>query len=263
MEETLELRDTTEIVEKTKSYSETGHAKNIANFDTLITFATSYGTAYNPAKASIKLAALQTVSTNAKVTVTALNTAMPAYSNAIAAREVAFAPLSKLITRISNAIKASDTTENVDENARTLARKIQGTRATPKKTETEKKALAAEGKEVNEVSASQMSYDNRLENFDKLIKLLASIPLYAPNEAELKVASLITLYNDLKAKNTAVMTAYAPLSNARIARNNIMYKDITGMCDLAIDTKTYIKSLYGASSPQYKQVSGLKFTKPR
>jgi len=263
MSETTEILQPVEVVEKTKSFSETGHAKNIANFDTLVTFATSYGTAYNPVRTAIKLPALQALATSGKAAVAAVNAALPAYSNAIAAREVAFAPLSKLITRVLNAIKASDTTVNVDENARTIARKIQGIRATPKKSEEAKKALAAEGKEVNEVSSSQMSYDNRLDNLDKLIKLLTSIPLYAPNEAELKVTALTTLYNDLKAKNTAVVAASAPLSNARIARNDIMYKDTTGLCDIAIDVKTYIKSLYGASSPQYKQISGLKFTKVR
>ena len=45
-----------------------------------------------------------------------------------------------------------------------------------------------------------------------------------------------------------------PLSNARISRNDILYKANTGLVDIALDTKTYIKSLYGATSPQYKQV---------
>ena len=263
MSETSELTQSVEVVEKSKSFSETGHAKNIANFETIVTFATSYGTAYNPVRPALKLPALQAQLTAAKASLSAVNAAVPAYSNAIAAREVAFAPLSKLITRVMNAVKASDTTVNVDENARTIARKIQGVRATPKKSEEAKKALAAEGKEVNEVSSSQMSYDNRLDNLDKLIKLLTSIPLYAPNEAELKIAALTTYYNDLKAKNAAVIAASAPLSNARITRNDIMYKDTTGLCDIAIDVKSYIKSLYGASSPQYKQISGLKFTKVR
>ena len=100
-----------------------------------------------------------------------------------------------------------------------------------------------------------MSYDSRLDNFDKLIKLLASVTLYVPNEADLKVTALTTQYNDLKAKNTAVVTATTPLSNARISRNDILYKPNTGLVIIALDTKTYIKSLYGATSQQYKQVS--------
>lgn len=241
------------------STTETGHAKNVANFDDLISFVTGYGTAYNPSKATIKLTALQTLSTSAKTAINAVNAALPAYSNAVAAREAAFEPLSKLITRVNNALKATDTTEQVDESAKTLVRKIQGSRATAKKTEEEITAEKAEGKETKEISSSQMSYDSRLDNFDKLIKLLTSVTLYAPNEADLKVTALTTLYNDLKAKNTAVVTATTPLSNARIARNEILYKTNTGLVDIALDTKTYIKSLYGATSPQYKQVSKLEF----
>ena len=242
---------------------ETGHAKNVANFDDLISFATGYGTAFNPSKPSIKLTALQTLATSAKSAINAVNAALPAYSNAVAARESAFEPLSKLITRVNNALKATDTTEQVDESAKTLVRKIQGTRANAKKTDEEKAAEKAAGKETKEISSSQMSYDSRLDNFDKLIKLLTSVTLYAPNEADLKVTALTTLYTDLKTKNTAVVTATIPLSNARISRNDILYKTNVGLVDIASDVKVYVKSVYGASSPQYKQISKLKFTTPR
>jgi len=35
--------------------SETGHAKNVANFEDLISFATGYGATYNPSKNSLKI----------------------------------------------------------------------------------------------------------------------------------------------------------------------------------------------------------------
>jgi len=241
------------------STSETGHAKNVANFDDLISFVTGYGTAYNPTKASISLPELQNLSTRSKNALASVNAAIPAYSNAVAAREAAFSPLNKLITRVINALKATDASKQVDDSARTLVRKIQGRRASAKMTEEEKKTAAAAGKEVNEISSSQMSYDSRLDNFDKLIKLLASVALYKPNEKELTVEALTTIYNDLKTKNSEVVTAATPLSNARISRNDILYKENTGLIDIALDTKSYIKSLYGAKSPQYKQVSKISF----
>lgn len=37
------------------STSETGHAKNVANFQDLIEFVTGYGISYNPSKNSLKL----------------------------------------------------------------------------------------------------------------------------------------------------------------------------------------------------------------
>ena len=241
------------------STNETGHAKNVAHFDELISSATGYGPTYNPSRASLKLEALQSVSATAKSAIGGVNSAYPVYSNAVAAREVAFTPLSKLVTRALNALKATDSHTHVDDNAKTFARKIQGRRATPKMTESQKKEATDAGKEVVEISSSQMSYDSRLENFDKFIKLLANVPQYTPNEEDLKITSLTVLYNDLKAKNIAVVNAAIPLTNARILRNEVLYKANTGLVDLAIDTKTYIKSVFGATSPQYKQVSKLEF----
>ena len=242
------------------STSETGHAKNVANFEKLIAETSAFGENFNPSKATLKLPALNTQLATAKAAIAAVNSAEPAYKNAVSARDAAFAPLGKLITRINNALKASDTTIQEDESALTLVRKLQGRRATAKKTEDEKKALAAEGKEVVEISSSQMSFDSRLDNFDKLIKLLSSIPAYAPNEADLKVEALTALYNDLKAKNMAVINAETPLSTARIARNEVLYKQNTGIVDITVDVKNYVKSVFGATSPQYKLISNLKFT---
>lgn len=242
------------------SVTETGHAKNVANFNDLLSSVKGYGEAYNPSKASIKLTALLDLSADARNVLNALNSAWSLFRNAAAAREAAFEPLSKFATRVLNALKATDSSSQVDETAKSLVRKIQGRRATPKMTAEEKKAASEDGKEVVEISASQMSYDNRMENLDKLIKLLGSIDLYAPNEADLKVSALTALLNDLKEKNAAVVSASTSLSNARITRNNILYKPNTGMVDIAMDTKTYIKSVFGANSPQYRQVSKLKFS---
>jgi len=241
--------------------SETGHAKNVANFGTLISAVTAFGAAYNPSKPSITLGALLGLNENAKNGLKALNAVLGQASIAIAAREVGFEPLSKLTTRILNALRASDTTQQVDDAAQSLVRKIQGKRATPKKTDEEKAALQAEGKEVKEVSSSQMSFDNRLASFDQLIQLLASIPQYAPNEEELKVYTLTNLYNTLAALNANAVNAETALNNARLSRNEILYKADSGLVDTAASVKMYIKSLYGATSPQYKQVSGLAFTK--
>lgn len=41
------------------SSSETGHAKNVANFENLVAFVTGYGTKYNPYRESLKLPDLQ------------------------------------------------------------------------------------------------------------------------------------------------------------------------------------------------------------
>ena len=243
--------------------SETGHAKNVTNLESLITSIIALETSYNPSRDSIKLTSLQTLLTASTESLNAVNIAQAAYSNAVAARKVAFEPFSKLITRVMNSLKASGASTQVVQSARTIVRKLQGRRASAKITEEEKKALEAEGKEVNQISASQMSFDNRIENFDRLIMLLSIIPLYNPNEAELKVETLKALHNQLKEKNTEVILPIVQLSNSRIARNKILYSENTGLVDVALDSKTYIKSIFGATSPQYKQISKLRFIRPK
>ena len=243
--------------------SETGHAKNVTNLESLITSIVALETSYNPSRDSIKLPALQALLTASKESLNAVNIAQAAYSNAVAARKVAFEPFSKLITRVMNSLKASGASTQVVQSARTIVRKLQGRRASAKITEEEKKALEAEGKEVNQISASQMSFDNRIENFDRLIMLLSSIPLYNPNEEELKVETLKALHNQLKEKNTEVILPIVQLSNSRMTRNKILYSENTGLVDVALDSKTYIKSIFGATSPQYKQISKLRFIRPK
>lgn len=58
------------------STSETGHAKNVANFEQLVSYCTGYGATFNPAKAALKLPALNTMLTNAKNAVNGVNSVL-------------------------------------------------------------------------------------------------------------------------------------------------------------------------------------------
>ncbi|MEI6755294.1 MAG: hypothetical protein WCK78_19320 [Paludibacter sp.] len=245
------------------STSETGLTTNVANFETLISYITAFGTDYNPSKNRLSIPELQKILSEAKASLNAVNVAFSANSNAAAARESAFEPLSKLVTRANNALKATDTTTQVDDSAKTIVRKLQGSRASAKLTDEEKKALEAEGKSTTQISTSQMGFSDRLENFAKFITLLSSIPDYIPNEEDLKTASLSASLENLIIKNSAVLPTEVQLSSARIARNEIQDKPLTGLVDIALDAKVYIKSVFGATSPQYKQVSKLAFVKQK
>ena len=242
--------------------SETGHAKNVANFEDLISFCTGYGASYNPTKTTIQLSSLVTLHTNSKNAIAEVNTAATPWTNAVSAREITFEPLSKLITRVINALDASEVPKQIVNNAKTIARKIQGKRATPKSSSTSSDPSAPVEENPKTISTSQMSFDNRIENMDKLVQLLAAQSGYAPNENDLTVAALTNLLTSMRTVNTAAKEAYTPLSNARIARNEILYQPDTGLVDIAGAAKKYVKSVFGATSPQYKQLSGLKFISP-
>jgi len=243
--------------------SETGHAKNVANFEALISFCTGYGASYNPSKSSIKLPVLNTLHTAAKDKMSEVKTAESAWSDAVGAREILFKPLSKLTTRILNALAASDVSAPSVDNAKTIANKIQGKRATPKNSPPPIDPTVPQEETPQKISASQMGFDNRIDNLDKLIKLLTAQTGYAPNETELSTTALTTLLANLKVANTAAINTNTNLSNARIDRDKVLYLPETGLVDIVDDVKKYVKSLFGASTPQYKQISGLKFTRPR
>jgi hypothetical protein len=147
--------------------------------------------------------------------------------------------------------------QNAIDDAKTLKRKVDGARASLPKGSTGTPDDDGKGN-----SASQQSYTQLTEHLDNLIELLDSSG-YAPNETELKLAALNAYATSLKNANTAVINATTPLSNSRIARDEALYGDGTGLVDLAALVKKYVKSLFGADSPQYEQISGLEFSRPR
>jgi len=239
--------------------SERGHAKNIANFERQTDSCTGFGATYNPTKNTIKLAAMLIILTNARSAMASVGTLLAAKTNAKNARKALFNVFDSIVTRATNALKASDVTKETIETGKSFSRTLKGQRRKAKLTEIEKQKLEAAGKSTTEISSAHTSMDNLIENFEKFIKFLSTTPSYNPNETELKVTTLTTYLNDLKAKNSAFMNADVALANARISRNEILYKANTGLVHVAIDSKTYIKSVYGASSPQYKQVSKLVY----
>ncbi len=244
------------------STTETGHAKNVATFEDLISFSTGYGVSYNPSKAALKLPALTTQLTGANAALQAVKVAKTAYDNATNARELAFKPMKSLATKVVSALAATEATNQTVDDAKSTNMKIQGRRAKAVEKPTAA-ALAAGAEPVKTASTSQQSYDKLIDHFAQLIATLTAEPKYIPNENELKVATLNTMLTDLRAKNTAVINTTTALSNARIARDKALYVETLGMVDTAQDVKQYVKSLFGATSPQYKQVSGLKFNRPK
>ena len=238
---------------------ETGHAKNVANFQDLISFCTGYGATYNPSKNALSIANLQTQLTNAQATLQAVKTTQTTFNNVTNTRMDAFKPLKSLATKIINALDATNASAETVKDARTINRKIQGQRATPKSATAPPPVGDPATPPDKTISSSQQSYDQQIEHFSKLMELLSADSNYTPNETELTVTAIQTKLNELKATNTAVIDAYTNWSNSRISRNAALYNPLTGLVNTALDIKKYVKSIFGATSPQYKQVSKLEF----
>ena len=236
------------------STSEIGHAKNVANFQDLIEFVTAYGATYNPSKNSLKLPQLIALKASADATLADVITKNTNYNNKVNERITAFSGLKSLSTRLVNALQTTDATTETIGNAKTFNRKMQGKKASSSQTPTDPNTLAP-----NTISTSQQSYDQLIQHLAGLTSILEAETSYTPNETDLQVATLQTKIADLTAKNTAVATAYASISNSRIARNETLYSSSTGLVETANEVKKYIKSVFGASSPQFAQVKGIQF----
>jgi hypothetical protein len=173
---------------------------------------------------------------------------------------IAFDGLKKLSTRLINSLEVSGAASQTIKDAKTVNAKVQGSKLTKADagiTPVDPNALVVETDKS--ISASQQSYTSLIEHFSKMITILSTEPTYVPNENPLKIATLNTQLTNLKNTNTAVINAYTTVSNSRISRDQSLYNSTNGLCETAKEVKMYVKSVFGATSQQYKQVSGIEF----
>lgn len=241
-----------------KSISESGHDKNVANFEDLISRCVGFGTMYNPSLNAIKIANMNTLRTTALAILASETSAETAFDLAEDNREIVFKPIKGFATRIMAALKSCGANDEIIKDAKIINRKIQGHRAKAIKPESQR-VVDPNSPVEKTISVSRQSYDSIIEHYSKLVDLLAAVSNYNPNEPDLKISGLNTLIATMKATNTAHITATTNVMNARIARNEILYKRVTGLLDIAQDCKDYVKSVYGAKHAKYKEVSAIQF----
>ena len=237
------------------SQSEVGHAKNVANLQKLTEQVTVY-TLYNPPVENLTIVSLQTLYTTASAKLTEVEDKRLANKNAITLRQSAFENLKPTCTKIINHLGILGLEEGIINQAKSLNRVIQGGQ---KKTTT---PPDENGQPAPTVSTSRQSYTQMADNFGILLQLLATIPTYDPNEDELKLTNLTTYQASLVSATQSVDQTEAELNIKLIERDNILYADGTGLYTIAQNVKKYVKSLYGATSPEYANVSAIKFTSP-
>ena len=234
------------------STSEVGHAKNVANLQKLTEQVSVY-TLYNPPVASLSVPNLQTLYTTAVAKLSEVEEKRNANKNAIALRQVAFENLKPTSTRIINLLGILGLPDATLDQAKSLNRSIQGTNKKPKTTPPPPEGAGAGA------STSRQSYTQQAENFGILLQLLATIPAYTPNEEDLMLENLTTYHRSLVSTTQPVDQTEAELKVKLIERNQILYTEGTGLYDIALNVKKYVKGLYGATSPEYSNVSSIEF----
>ncbi|MBL7731800.1 MAG: hypothetical protein JNM88_11535 [Chitinophagaceae bacterium] len=239
------------------STSEKGHAKNVANFETLITCCTGYGADYQPSNALLEIGKITPQWQEAKNLLSNVDTYLTEHNAAVNARVKVFKPLKKLSTKLINSLASSKAAPETIEDAKGFKRKIDGVRA--------QKVIPAQPTPENpapvdnSISPNQQSIDQMIQHFGRLIKLLANEPKFKPNEEDLKIPAITALHTEMEKVNTLVKQTAVALSSSRIKRNTALYNLETGLVQTAADIKKYVKSVYEAGSPQYKQISKIQF----
>ncbi|UPT70326.1 MAG: hypothetical protein M0D53_14700 [Flavobacterium sp. JAD_PAG50586_2] len=235
------------------TFSETGHAKNIANFERLIIFCEGYGSPYNPAKSKLTIGKLNDRLLDSKNKLDNVIYKNTLFNTAVNNRLIAFQTLTSLSTRVINALEVSDASKETIKDAKGFNRKLQGKRAAPIK------EVKLDADTPVSISASQQSYDQKVQHFAGLISVAESEISYFPNENDLTIEKLKQVLKDLKEKNTAVAKAHTEVTNARIERDETLYNPEDGLVETALEVKKYIKSVFTANSQQYKEVKGIAF----
>ena len=255
--------------------SETGHAINVANLERLHSFCVGYGTKYSPPNPQIRITELQTLHLNARLALKDLKDASELFNIATNTRYDAFQNVKELGSQLVNILLSTNASKKTIADAQGANRKLQGVRAVPKPKAPPAPAenpTSPDDVDIPEtvelpddktISTSQQSYDQKIEHFSRIVKVLEHEPLYTPTELEFQMPALLALITTLETANTDVINATTAVSNSRIARNKLLYEDEVGIHALSKKAKAYIRGRFKPKSPEYQQVAALKFTKPR
>jgi hypothetical protein len=235
---------------------ETGHFKNMANFNSLISYLQALPN-YAPDAQELKLTELVSVQNQAKATTDQLVTTAAALQQKVNDRQQLFDQARKLAVRLMRYLEA----RFADNEAALKDVRSHYTNLFSKKVN-KKETIAPDGTVSEKTySSSRLSFDSMAENFQKMVERLSTFHDYTPSEPSLQLLTLKQQYQELMNVNKTVNEQYIVVSNARIARDKMMYDKNTGMVDIAQRIKKYLQYQYGTQSEHTQYADRLKFTR--
>lgn len=239
--------------------NEAGDKKLIGNFSRLIDLVSANAN-YNPANPKLAKTALAAQLAASETAVLGVATAGASNKLAITDCQLAYDELSPTALASRDYLKASGASTAIVEDGQTHITKVTGGRKS-KKLKDDPATPGDESKGSH--SASQMSRENRLGNFESYLEILKQVPSYNPNEPNLKIAALTAFATSLKTKNATVNSTAAELSQARGRRDQLLYLAADSIVNTALLIKAYVKAAFGADHQLYKQIKGIEFRRRR
>jgi hypothetical protein len=255
---------------------ESGINTYVGHFNLLIGICEGFGSVYNPRVQYLMIASLKTQAAGIQTAINKVDQLLPVSVTAENARAEKFVQLAPLATRVQAAAIVLGLPDAILVHIKEVVRKIRGQRAQAIKDEGSSGSAGtleavgssdtlrssetdSSGETGKHRSVSQKSFNEQIEHLNQLIMLVSSQTTYTPAEADLSVSSLNSFLNAMRTTNDAAVKASFPLTNARMERDKLLYAPKTGMMDTALAVKEYVKSVFGAKSPQYKEVQRIRF----
>jgi hypothetical protein len=239
------------VAKRAARYHETGHAINVQNFDLLKQIIIGFGAEYVSSNPMYALPNLELLYTEASSSVDTVINRLTSNQETIDVQTATFLNLKKDATRSKNMFAVCGVPPEAIKRCKHINSLIQGARIKP---------IKADDEDQKHISASHQSHTQQVEHVDAFIELFDTYPQYTP-PAELTAAAWTTKRDAMKSAMQAVTVSSVDLKMARMNRNFTLYKPGTGLVDVALGVKKVVLGIFGATSPQYRMVSGIEFTK--
>jgi hypothetical protein len=232
------------------STSETGHFVNLENYHTIIERITEFGTDYDPLTDKIKIPQMTIQWTDGNTLHQDYIVAIEATKLPVNNREDLFDIMTERVKRSFNLYGSTNASVRNLKDAKGCADKITGKNIKVKR-------LENGTPDPKSVSNSQLSFTKRADNFKHLIEIYKSDPNYATTDTELMTVNLLALLADINAANVIIKSLIQKSNLKRIARDESLYLVGTGIIDVSLACKKYVKSLYGVNSLQAKTIMSI------
>lgn len=244
-----------------------GQGKIVSKFMDIIDILEATGTEWNPIDDQLLVANLKTRHAAGKALLDSIGTALVFSQLKTAEREKAYQPLNPLVKRIYAAAKACKMETTTIEKVKTLKDVIDGTNvvqaaAKVKSQQKKARALLPEGVELPETpkgrSVSKMTYEERYDNFKKLITLLTVSENYKTHEADLTTDAMNAFLATLSTANKVTNDADKALAAKRAERDALVTGKTNSILSVIKDIKDQLISKEGNSGATYKKVTAVK-----
>jgi hypothetical protein len=233
----------------------TTNDKQITSYSRLVRVCNSIGARYNPGQDALKPTALSSLLEQAQQSVKAVTVAHQAHASVVSQRAESFEGISKLATRIFNAMASWKASEKTLEDAMQIRQTF---RYHPPKGKPDKEGAGAEKRAGNR--AVQLNFEAMANNFQKLVECVKTVSNYAPNEQDLKVESLEAFSQKLFSLNEEVVRKYEALASTRLNRDELLF-GTDGIHGVAQAVKQYALAAFKRESREFKRLNRIRFFK--